>query len=75
MPEHDEKEDIRKADSRNVALCVRALNQTIGQLANRYGTSAVVAALTDVMGCASCVEDVNRGTRVRALMERIGVIR
>ena len=75
MPEHGENEDIRRADSSTVALCVRTLNDTIGELANRYGAAAVVAALTDVMGCATCMDDVKRGTGIRALMERIGLIR
>jgi len=44
----------RKVEPRNVALCVRTLNHTIGELARCYGTHAVVAALTEVMGCTSC---------------------
>ena len=63
------------ANSRDVAVCVRTLNRTIGWLANRYGAASVAAALTEVMGCSSCLDDVSRGMSIRALIERIGIIR
>jgi hypothetical protein len=75
MADRDDNDEIGDANSRDVAVCVLALNRTIGQLANRYGAASVVAALTEVVGCASCVNDVSRGTRIRALMVRIGVTR
>ena len=68
-------DSIDDANSRDVAVCVRTLNRTIGQLANRYGSASVVAALTEVVGCSSCVDDVSRGTSIQALMERIGITR
>lgn len=71
----DRKDHSGDADSRNVAICVRTLDHTIGQLASCYGATSVVAALTEVMGCSSCVADVNRGTRIRSRMEQIGLIR
>jgi hypothetical protein len=55
-----------------IAACVQTLNHTIGELARSYGVASVVAALTEVMGCASCVLDsVERGTSMRALVERM----
>jgi hypothetical protein len=71
----DRDGSIGDGNPRDVAVCVRTLNRTIGQLANRYGAASVVAALTEVVGCASCVDDVSRGTSIRALIERIGIIR
>lgn len=38
-------DSIGDANSGDVAVCVRTLNHAIGQLANRYGASSVVAAL------------------------------
>jgi hypothetical protein len=67
-----ESDDVREADSSNVALCARTLNSTIGELARCYGIASVVAALTEVMGCASCATaSVERGTNIRALVERL----
>ncbi len=55
-----------------VASCVRMLNHTIGELARSHGVPAVVAALTEVMGCSSCITDnIERGTSVRSLVERM----
>jgi hypothetical protein len=74
MAPRDDNEDIGEA--RHVAICARTLNDTIGELARRYGTAAVVVALTEVMGCASCITaSGERGTKIRALMERLGVTR
>ena len=59
------------ADFSDVAVCVRKLNDTIGELARRYGAASVVVALTEVMGCSSCAKDsVERGASIRALVER-----
>ena len=69
-------DDIREADSSDVAICARLLNHTIGELARSYGTASVVATLTEVMGCASCVTaSEERGTSIRALVERLDVTR
>ena len=55
-----------------VAICVRTLNQTIGALARSHGVAVVVAALTEVMGCSSCITDsIERGASIRALVERM----
>ena len=55
-----------------VARCVRQINHTIGELARCHGVAAVVVALTEVMGCASCITDsLERGTSIRALVERV----
>ena len=75
MAGRDYSDDMGDADSRGAAVCVRTLNRTIGQLANRYGAAAVVMALTEVMGCSSCMSDVSCGRGIRALMKRIDVIR
>jgi hypothetical protein len=62
------------ADSSYVAVCVRKLNDTIGELARRYGAASVVVALTEVMGCSSCATaSVERGASIRALVERMTV--
>jgi hypothetical protein len=76
MAARDDSDDIGEADSSNVAICTRTLNHTIGELARCYGAASVVVALTEVMGCASCMTDiVERGTSIRALVERLGVTR
>jgi hypothetical protein len=75
MAVRDDNDEIGDADSKGVAVCMRTLNHTIGQLVNRYGAASVVAALTEVVGCSCCVGDVRRGTGIRALMERIDVTR
>ena len=55
-----------------IAICVQQLNQAIGDLARCHGVAAVVAALTEVMGCASCVTDsVERGASIRVLVEQM----
>jgi hypothetical protein len=65
-----------KVDSSDVGACVGELNHTIGELARRYGAAAVVVALTEVMGCASCATDsIERGASIRALMERMSLPR
>ena len=63
-----------RAGLSNVAVCVQQLNDTIGELARRYGAASVVVALTEVMGCSSCATDsVERGASVRALVERMNI--
>jgi len=58
-----------------VAACVRAINHTIGELARSHGVGAVVAALTEVMGCSSCITDnIERGGSVRMLVERMSTL-
>jgi hypothetical protein len=70
MTDHDDSL-CTGAYSGNVAVCVRKLNDTIGELARRYGAASVVVALTEVMGCSSCAKDsVERGASIRALVER-----
>ena len=55
-----------------VAVCVQKLNHAIGDLARCYGVAAVVAALTEVMGCSSCIADgIERGASIRVLVERM----
>lgn len=76
MAARDEGDDIGGTHSSDVAMCVRTLNHTIGELASCYGTASVVTALTEVMGCASCATaSVERGTSIRILVERLGVTR
>src|SRR5262249_22476814 len=71
MAERDEHEG---ADPSHVAACVCKLNHTVGELATLYGVGTVVIALTEVMGCSSCVTDiVERGASIRALVERLEV--
>jgi hypothetical protein len=71
----DRDDSTGDANAKDVAVCVRTLNRTIGQLANRYGSASVAAALTEVMGCSSCVDDASRATSIHALMKRVGIIR
>jgi hypothetical protein len=67
-----EANDFGGADLTNVAICVRKLNHTIGELARCYGAVSVVVALTEVMGCSACATDsVQRGAGIRALVERM----
>jgi hypothetical protein len=75
MANRGDNDEIGDADSKDVTVCVRTLNHTIGQLANRYGAASVAAALTEVVGCSSCVGDVSRSTGIRVLMKRIDVSR
>jgi len=73
MVDHDDSPSAG-ADLSDVAVCVRKLNDTIGELARRYGAASVVVALTEVMGCASCATNsVERGASIRALVERMNV--
>ncbi len=62
----------RNASGEAVEACMRTLNHTIGELARCHGVAAVVAALTEVMGCSSCITDgIERGTSIRDLVERM----
>jgi hypothetical protein len=76
MMKHDgddgkDRAESYSADAKSVAACVRVLNQTIGQLARIHGTAPVIAALTEVMGCSSCVG--RRDRRIGALVKLPGV--
>jgi hypothetical protein len=65
----------RDGSSEAVAACVRTLNNTIGELARCHGVAPVVIALTEVMGCSSCITDsIERGTSVRRLVERMSAL-
>jgi hypothetical protein len=76
MAARDDTDDIGEAELSNVAICARRLNHTIGELARCYGTASVVAALTEVMGRASCATaSAERGTSIRALVERVNITR
>ncbi len=58
-----------------VAICVRTLDHTIGALARSHGVAVVVTALTEVMGCSSCITDsIERGTSIRRLVERMSAL-
>jgi len=71
MAAGDDGNDFSGADLSAVAICVRKLNHTIGELARCYGTVSVVVALTEVMGCSACAADsVERGASIRTLVER-----
>jgi hypothetical protein len=64
----------RESSGDPVAVCVRALNLTIGELARCHGVATVVAALTEVMGCSSCITDsIERGASIRTLVERMRI--
>ena len=72
MTERDGSQGYERADQSAVSICVRKLNHAIGELARVYGTASVVAALTEVMGCASCATgSVERGASIQALVERM----
>jgi hypothetical protein len=71
----DRDESVAAANPADVSACVQTLNRTIGQLANRYGAAPVVAALTEVVGCSSCVDDASRGASIRTRMQRTGIVR
>ena len=76
MAERDDSEGLGAADSSNVAVCVRKLNHTIGELARTYGAASVAMALTELMGCSVCATDsVERGASIRALVEGMNVSR
>lgn len=67
-----DRNDSSGADPGNVAICVRKLNDTIGELARCYGAFSVVVALTEVMGCSACATDsIERGASIRALVDRM----
>ena len=55
-----------------IAACVQKLNHAIGDLARCHGVAAVVAALTEVMGCSYCITDsIERDASIRLLVERM----
>jgi hypothetical protein len=55
----------------DVRTCTDQLESALSQLQERYGIAAVLAALTEVAGCASCVGHTMKGDSLRALIERI----
>lgn len=76
MAGEKERDAHSGVDAKEVAICVRELNHTVGELARRYGAASVVVALTEVMGCESCaIDSVERGVSIRALMERMSASR
>jgi len=75
MPAQQESTDVGGTELNNVAACARSLEATIAELAQRYGTAAVVVALTEVAGCWTCAKDaVHRGASIRALIERMSAV-
>ncbi len=76
MAERQEHDKFTSIDAGIVAICVRELNHTVGELARRHGAASVVVALTEVMGCASCATDsLERGASIRALLDRMSIPR
>jgi hypothetical protein len=71
MTKRSRSEDTGRTEVQNVAACMRTLNHTIGELARCYGAACVAAALTEVMGCATCTERVTRRRSAQALAERL----
>jgi len=68
MTEHDVTREA-------VVSCVRTLNHTIGELARCHGVAVVVAALTEVMGCSSCITNsIERGASLGQLVERMSAL-
>jgi len=58
---------VRALISATLPFACEKLNDTIGELARRYGATSVVVALTEVMGSSSCATDsVERGASIRA---------
>jgi hypothetical protein len=64
--------DDSSADSSRVAACVVTLNRTIGELARQFGPAPVVAALTQVMGCSSCIGRTDRNPDLHELLKGFG---
>lgn len=56
-----------------VAACSQQLDQTLDELLQLYGISAVVAALVGVAGCSNCVGHAteHNGSSIRALITRL----
>jgi hypothetical protein len=69
---NDNDTDGNSTGVRDAAICRRILDDTITGLAVRFGVAPVVAALTDVVGCHSCVTSPLRGAGLRELIERMG---
>jgi hypothetical protein len=64
--------DKSAAESRDAAICTRILDDTITGLAVRFGVAPVVAALTEIVGCYSCVTNPLQGAGMRALIKKMG---
>lgn len=54
-------------------VCVRILSDTVNDLAVRYGIEPVAMALTEIVGCGSCVSEAVRGAGLRELLEKLVV--
>ncbi len=56
-----------------VAACGQRLDQTLTELLQLYGISAVLAALVGVAGCSNCVGHAaeQHGSSIRALIARL----
>lgn len=50
---------------------MRILNDTVNDLATRYGVEPVAMALAEIVGCGSCVSDAVRGANLRDLLEKL----
>jgi hypothetical protein len=75
MPGQEDSHEIGATELNSVAACTQKLGTLIGELAQRYGTAAVVVALTEVVGCWACAKDgVDRGASIRALIERMSTV-
>jgi len=70
MAKDDEKSALQD-EAQRVAICGRLLNDMIAHLAARFGVGAVVIALTEMVGCQSCVAEATRGASIRTLVERL----
>lgn len=66
----DEESDV--LDPGGVGICMRILNDTVAQLAVRYGVSTVVLALTEIVGCSSCLNDASRTANLHSLVGKLG---
>ncbi len=66
----DDEGDV--LDAGGIGICTRILNDTVAQLAVRYGVSTVVFALTEIVGCSSCLHDPGQGENLRSLVGKLG---
>ncbi len=74
VPSMTQKEDDERGplDPGGVGICTRILNDTVAQLAVRYGVSTVVFALTEIVGCSSCLSDAGRDANLHSLVDKLG---
>ncbi len=66
----DDEADL--LDPSGVGICTRILNDTVAQLAVRYGVATVVFALTEIVGCSSCLNDASRTANLHSLIGKLG---